>query len=473
MIHNNPPFDGGAERLCLGAMLILPESAPYWETIVRPDDFFVPKHRAIARAVYDLRSKGLIHDAVALANYFVAQSNGTSQDIAVTSSELMALTEEALGEGLLDNLSKHAERVRILSVVREMRSLAQLIAVEAATITQDAEAWLDSVTQRVMHITQRSPRAERPADVASLTRETVTRLMSGGKPSGVMLPEKFGNLRRLWTRLQPKLYFIAARPGVGKTSLLYEMSHEIAATGAGICVNLSWEMEEDELILRELARRVGRSVDEIDIGPDGAASRFSKEVQDAGIRMQTDIPATIDFCPGLPVEQIKARVRRRLWEAQRVYGDLPLVLVTADYLQLIRPQVDRGNTNSNLEHITRELALASGELKVPFVVGCQLNRESDKKGERPSLKDLRGSGAIEQDAHGVIFLHRETEEGETEIIIGKQRRGPKGLGFLNFIGRTTSFMPSRKEPMSLNGVPIRDTAPAPADDYSDYDWSTP
>ncbi len=470
MIHNNPPFDGGAERLCLGAMLILPESAPYWETIVRPDDFFVPKHRTIARAVYDLRSKGMLHDAVALANYFVAQSNGTAQDIAVTSSELMELTEEVLSDGLLDNLAKHAERVRILSVVREMRALAQLVAVEASTVTQDAEKWLDSVTQRVMQITQRSPRAERPADVAALTRETVTRLMAGGQPSGVVMPEKFGNMRVLWARLQPKLYFIAARPGVGKTSLLYEISHEVAATGAGICVNLSWEMEEEELILRELARRVGRSVDEIDILPDGRPSLFSREVGEAGTRMQKELPATIDFCPGLPVEQIKARVRRRHWEAQRVYGDLPLVLVTLDYLQLMRPQVDRGTTNANLEFITRELALASGELKVPFLVGCQLNRDSDKRGERPGLKDLRGSGAIEQDAHGVVFLHREEEEGETEVIIGKQRRGPKGRAFLDFKGRTTSFEASRKEPLSLNGTPLRTITPLATDNYN---WDTP
>ena len=182
-------------------------------------------------------------------------------------------------------------------------------------------------------------------------------------------------------------------------------------------------------------------------------------------RRCADLPAVIDYCPSLPVEQVQARVRRRFWEAQRVYGeDKKLALVTLDYLQLMRPQHDRGNQNANLEHITRELALMAGELGVPVLVGCQLNRESVKRADsRPNLGDLRGSGAIEQDAFGVLFLHRDEkgdETGETEVIVAKQRRGPKGTGYLMFEGRTTNFRPHERLSKTPAGHDIELEQPA-------------
>jgi hypothetical protein len=127
-----------------------------------------------------------------------------------------------------------------------------------------------------------------------------------------------------------------------------------------------------------------------------------------------------------------------------------------------------------LGDIDTRLATLAKELDAPIVCLSQLNRECEKRPDkRPQIADLRESGAIEQDAHGVVFLHREEEEGETQVINGQHRRGPKGRAFLDFKGRTTSFEASRKEPLSLNGTPLRTITPLATDNYADFNWNTP
>lgn len=253
-----------------------------------------------------------------------------------------------------------------------------------------------------------------------------------------------------------QLIVVAARPGIGKTAMalnwLYNSSRRYGTRGAFF----SLEMSEEEVLMRLLAihgrvehasnRRL--AFNPKDLGRRGANSialpvedqvRLLREARDA----LGCYPIWINDQASITTGQIRAMVQQRI----AAEGDLDWVFV--DYLQLVTSNGKRQNDNESIRigEISRDFKLMAKDLGLTFVVMSQLNREIEgRQGGRPQLSDLRSSGAIEQDADAVIFIHGKTVPGpdgvvppDREAIIAKMRNGPTGLDRLIFEGEYQCF----------------------------------
>jgi replicative DNA helicase len=227
-----------------------------------------------------------------------------------------------------------------------------------------------------------------------------------------------------------KVYILAARPGMGKTSFAGQCLYEASKEGAALFVSL--EMTEED-IARRLFTVVNESLYADTMFSKGIRTNAErKEVQQAAAdlkKLNIHIQSEFSTLQGLKT-LIKSKVR--------AHG---VKFVVVDYLQLVTPDKPLGNREQEISTISRELKKLSLELKIPILVLSQLSRKCEERGnKRPLLSDLRDSGAIEQDADAVMFLYRdsvysgEIDDDSAEIIVAKNRNG--GLGVVNcrFIG---------------------------------------
>jgi replicative DNA helicase len=243
--------------------------------------------------------------------------------------------------------------------------------------------------------------------------------------------------------LGKKMYVLAARPGQGKSALA--MNFGVAAATAGFPVYLaSLEMGRDELTDRMIATISGVPHERVTDMESATAEQWGK-VQDASALL-ANLPMWIDDSADSSLSDIKAKVMRTDADAKRAgYSGVKLVVV--DYLQLMREAVKAGRSREQaVSENSRGLKVLANELDIPVIVLAQMNRDVEKRSGPPKLSDLRESGSIEQDADVVMFLHRETKDGEsnmgsgpTTLIIAKQRGGKTGPMPLVFNGDTMQF----------------------------------
>lgn len=258
---------------------------------------------------------------------------------------------------------------------------------------------------------------------------------------------------------------VAARPAMGKTSLVQQIAEHVAREKTVLFYTL--EMSGYELIERSISRRSGITVSRLKIADDLNDDDFAR--MRVAINELKDLPIYIDdgvydidsiFCK---TSRIAAKINKRLSGVDQVSSDedidketplKPLGLVVVDYLQLI------GGTGANrtieIGDVSRKLKRLSKELKVPVVAIAQLNRSLEsRQDKRPILSDLRESGQIEQDADSIFFVYRDEvynadspDKGVAEIICGKNRHGSIGVARLGWIGRFVKFTNLVKMPDS-------------------------
>jgi replicative DNA helicase len=254
------------------------------------------------------------------------------------------------------------------------------------------------------------------------------------------VPTGFVDLDRMTSGMQPgDLIIIAARPSVGKTAFALNISEHVAVDQGLPVAVFSMEMGATQLAMR-LVCSVGR-IDQQRLRTGRLTEDDWPRLTHAIQKMQ-DANLHIDETPALNPLELRARARR----LARQYGKLGLVMV--DYLQLMS---GAGSSNENrateVAEISRSLKALAKELNVPVIALSQLSREVEKRNDKkPVMSDLRESGAIEQDADVILFIHREDRydpdtpnKGMAEIIIGKQRNGPIGSVTLTFLGQYTKF----------------------------------
>ena len=257
----------------------------------------------------------------------------------------------------------------------------------------------------------------------------------------------FIDLDSLTAGLQPsELIIIAARPGMGKTTFALNIAEHVAIKdkqkkAVGI---FSVEMSKEELIKRFLA-----SIARI----DGLALKKGLFKKDDWMKL-TNAMEIIRNAPifvddrAFKIGEIRSRARKLELELRPT--QTPLGLIVIDYIQLLEGTGKfRENRVLDLAEVSKALKILAKDLKIPIVVLSQLNRTSEKsrKGDEPLLSDLRDSGAIEQDADVVAFIHREgyyersdpDKEKLAKIIIAKQRNGPTGKIDLTYEGKFTRF----------------------------------
>lgn len=360
-----------------------------------------------------------------------------------------------------------AERVKPAGIERDYLFELMTVSCHASQLEQNIEliyraARLRSLSQLGQDMTERARRGDSPNEIigdvekalTDLDGQTTGDLIDGTvaavrfyefRDSGasVAVPTGFAGLDKLLGggMLKNGLYILAARPGCGKTTLALQIA-DYAARDAGAVLFVSLEMDDVQLQARRLARVTGIPANHLLMGSD-LGERWP-EVAQANKRLAT-LPLSMNRRVRCSVSDVRAMARK--------VKDLRLVVI--DYLGLLRPE---GKTVSRYEQITAisgDLKALARSLKVPVLCLAQLNRASEQRADKkPTLADLRDSGAIEQDADAVLLLHREDmywmerpDEDEPVIVecnLAKHRHGSMGQLSLGLDLPTGTFAELRR-----------------------------
>ena len=399
------PFSLEAEHSLLDAVSIL-----------HPSDFYLPQNAAIFEAVYELFSAGDVVDSVTISERLRQSGH---YDPETTPQYLLYLAEFTPSSA---NTQRYARIVYEKAMLRALISASEQIAQNCMAEAGEFSLLMDQAEQMIYDLSH-GRRINEMRPIAEVVDEAYTRISElfngnrelGGIPSGFSeLDAKIGGLSR------SDLILIAARPGIGKTSLALNIASHVALKEKKGVAIFSLEMSGEQLVSRmisSLALVDSSRLRTGDIRPD-EWTRLAEAVSILG-----DSPMKIDDNAGITVQEIKAKLRRE--------KDIGLVII--DYLQLMRSGSRSENRVQEVAEISRSLKIMARELDIPVVALSQLNRASEsRKDKKPMLSDLRESGSIEQDADIVIFLYRDEDNPDLEArnivncSVAKNRHGATG-----------------------------------------------
>lgn len=410
-----------AEAAVLGACLLDPQA--YWRVadMLAADDFGAAEHRALWETVAELRKDGIDADFVT-----VGERRPELGSLAVQ------LSNSTPGSS---NVRGYAEWVLQAATERRVRAAGQRIAkLSGAEALAEAQRIMAACQPRSMSAV-RSLRSFLKDSVALMqSRWDANEVLTGVATSLDWLDEQTAG----WQR--GDLIIVAARPSVGKTALAIQCSVHAAQLGHPVFFS-SLEQSGSQIAERATAYVSNVSMQHI-LQPKRVEEHEWNALGDAQTKL-AELPFLIDETGALTVEAICARARQ-------ANADKRLSLIVIDYLtQITPPKADK--MADAIQMITRTLKALAKELSVPVILLSQLNRDGDDK---PVLKNLRDSGAIEQDADVVVFLHRPDKEQRhlVEIIIAKQRNGPIGATYLHAAMDKMRFLPTDETPKPARPV---------------------
>ena len=431
------PHNLEAEKCVLGAILINNEAFNQAAEVIDSHDFFRDAHRRIFEKMIGLSERNQPLDLVTL------------KDELSRSDDLDEVGGPAYIAGLTDGVPRSANVEFYARIVKEKSTLRQLIQsatdvlARAYDAEEDADDLLDHAEKSIFEIADQSKR-EGFVPLSALVGkgyETLEMLQQHrGLVTGV--PSGFADLDELTSGFQKAdLVIVAARPSMGKTSLVLNMALH-GGIEAGRTVGIfSLEMSKEQLFMRMLTSEA--RVDAHRFRGGFLGEQDYARLVDAFGRLH-DAKVFIDDSPGIGILEMRAKSRRLKLE----HG---LDLLVVDYLQLMQGRGRFDNRQQELASISRSMKILAKELNVPILALSQLSRAPEARGDhRPQLSDLRESGALEQDADVVLFIFREDmyavdgernpeTEGTAEIIVGKQRNGPTGTVRLAFLKQYTRF----------------------------------
>ena len=429
-----PPNHPASERSVLGAMLRSRNAAQIAVESLRPDDFYDPANREIFAAMQALADD--------------------SRPI-----DLVTLDEEMTRRGRLDAVGGTAYLIELsqyvpsssnveayIKIVDQKATLRRLIAA-AESIIQDSYAGekenaeiLESAEKAIYDITMRKGGEElQPIQpVLISTFEKIEQLVKNhGRIEGV--PTGYTELDDLLTGLHPgELVLVAGRPAMGKTSIGMNFVENAAIRAGKKAAVFSLEMPAEQLAMRMMCTEARVDMQKVRRGAidDDDWGKLADALVSIG-------PAKIyvDCTPGITVPEVRSKARR----LQLEHG---LDLIMIDYLSLMTATGKNGSRQEEVSQISRTLKGLALELGVPVIALQQLSRApAGRSNHRPLLSDIRESGAIEQDADVVMFIHREDyydpetpDKNIAELIIAKQRNGSLGTVKLGWKGEYTWFM---------------------------------
>jgi replicative DNA helicase len=422
-----PPQAVEIEAQVLGAMLLEREAIARVIEILDEDAFHADYHRKIYQAMMAMFERSEPVDTITLAEELRRRGH---LDLVGGESYLVDLTSKVTSGA---NVEYHARIVLEKSLMRSLISASSGIAARAFAPTEDAFDLLDEAEQAIFQISEKRLRKSF-VSMHKAVHDTIEMLESiHGKHSGVTgVPTGFRDLDNLTGGWQNSdLIIIAGRPSSGKTAFALSLArnaalHSEKATGIGI---FSLEMSIQQLVMRLLCAEAKVDAHAVRTGrlPEDDWKRLSI----AAGRL-TNANIFIDDSAALGILELRAKARRL--KAERNIG-----MIIVDYLQLMQGPRAAENREKEISAISRSLKALAKELNIPVIALSQLSRAVESRNDkRPILSDLRESGAIEQDADLVAFVHR-AEMYRAEIIVGKQRNGPIDDVKLAFVHRYARF----------------------------------
>ncbi len=430
------------EKVVLGALMIDKDAYAVVCEILRPDSFYEPRNQIVYEAIRDLSLEEKPVDVITVTDQLA--KNGKLEEIGgpVYISELSFRVASSA------NIEYHARIIAQKSLARQIISFASVIetkafddTVDVDELMQEAEGSLFELSQRNMKkdYTQIDPVIKNAFEVitkASQNKDGLT-----GVPTGY---HKLDDITSGWQASD--LVIIAGRPAMGKTSFALSMAKNIAADFKVPMAFFSLEMSNVQLVNRLISNCCeiqGSKILNGQLQPD-EWERLDKRIVNL-----YGAPLYVDDTPGLSVFELRTKARRLV----REHG---VKIIMIDYLQLMNANGMRfSSRQEEVSTISRSLKGLAKELDIPILALSQLNRGVESRegadGKRPQLSDLRESGAIEQDADMVLFVHRPEYyhilqddngrdlRGMAQIIIAKHRKGATGDVLLTFRGEFTRF----------------------------------
>jgi replicative DNA helicase len=434
-----PPHSLDAEESLLGAMMLSADAVSDALGAVQAEHFYKPAHRHIYSAIGALTEVGEPVDSVTVAEELRRQDlleaiGGDSTIVGLLSAAPSIRNAEKYARIVHD----HALLRRLIAVGSELSDIGYSMPSDVIAALDEAEGLVYDVAQGKVSSTVGSLDDFVGAVCEDIQRRYDAKSELTGTASG------FHDLDRKLLGLQPQaLLVLGARPAMGKSAFALNIAAHVAIREQKPALFFSLEMGAVELTKRLLAAEARI---------DSTRMRNGKFEETDWTRFQTAMshvggaPLFIDENPGLTIMEIRAKARRLQAQVHREYGELGLIVV--DYLQLMSGRSSAENRQVEVAEISRGLKILARELKVPVLALSQLSRGIEQRpNKHPQLSDLRESGAIEQDADVVMFIHREEQvdpdnievKGLAEILIAKHRSGPTGKVQLAFIERYTKF----------------------------------
>jgi replicative DNA helicase len=428
------PHNIEAEQAVLGALLIDPDAIFRINTFLRADDFYVERHRWLYDSILALHDRGEAVDFVTLCDELERREQLAELGGAAYITWLIDATPTAL------NVEHYGRIVERTSTLRRLIGAAGEIAALAYEDNDDVDEVVDRAEQILFGVSQqRITRDIVPIrDVVSEYYDRVNYLYEH-KGETIGVPTGFRQVDKLLGGLQNSdLIIVAARPGMGKTSLLLSFALNAARKYNQRVAIFSLEMSAEQLVQRLISAETGIDSQRLRIG-NLREEEWPNFIQATGALSDTMI--FIDDTPSISSMQVRTKARR-------LYAEYGLDMIVIDYLQLMQGDRRTENRVQEISFLSRTLKGLARELNIPVVVASQLSRAVEQRNDkRPMLSDLRESGSIEQDADIVIFIYRdeyyspETDQANiAEIIVSKHRNGPTGMVPLFFRKEQAQFL---------------------------------
>ncbi len=436
MSERVPPQNLDAESAVLGAILLSREILDVILPILKPQDFYKQSNRLIYETIIVMQGEGIQVDVLTLANALQKEAKLEAAGGAVYLAQLsQSVPSAANAEYYAEIVKAQAQRRRLIQVAQEISIQAYDESIPSRQTVEDAEKKIFELAEE-----RQTRQFKKASELINVAIDRIIALSKSKEPiTGI--PSGFRDLDNMTAGFHPSEFIIiAARPSIGKTTFAlniaaYQALHKDIPVGF-----FTLEMPDLDLIDRILASEARLDSNKLRTGFLKTSDLSSlHEV----VPLLFDAPLFIDDTPNMKLLDLRAQARR-----MKSKHDIQILYV--DYISLI------GHENLNLPRheqvadISRSLKSLARELQIPVVALSQLTRVTEDK--TPGLADLRESGSLEQDADVVLFLHRARNTGndgvakpsgaeniETQLIIGKQRKGPVGTVKVLFMPSFTRF----------------------------------
>jgi replicative DNA helicase len=418
----NPPQSLDVEASLLGSLLIDSDAFIKIGDQLQADDFFDERHRLVYAAMKTLHDKRSPIDILTLSEQL---KNAGRLDVIGGASYLTELTNIV---PTAEHLEQYANIVAEKAIRRRLIIASEDIASVSLDENKSLQELIEEAETRLFDVSQKHVRQD-ITSLESILGDSFDRLDDSHRNKGGIrgIPTGLRDLDKVIAGLQRSdLVVIAARPSMGKTALMLNMSLDIATKAKqGAVLYFSLEMSKEQLVDRLLAAEAGVDACKLRTGEGLNDNDFER--LSAAMGELAEAPIFIDDTSGITVSDLRTKARR-------LHHQSPLAAIMVDYLQLMSGGsrfTAQANRVQEISEISRSLKLLARELNVPVVAASQLSRSVESRNPPiPQLADLRESGAIEQDADIVTFIYRPNYYDEsadpnvTELHIKKHRNGP-------------------------------------------------
>ena len=461
-IGKMPPQARELEEAVLGALMLEKDDFSIISDIIKTESFYEDTHQSIFGAIHNLAMQQKPVDVLTVVEELKRRGELEQVGGAVYVAELTDKVASAA------HVEYHARIISQKYLARQLISFSSDVVNQAFDEMVDIDDLMQETESRLFEISQRNVKKD-VIQINPVIKEALANLeIAANREDGISgLQSGFKKLDEITSGWQNSdLIIIAARPAMGKTALVLSMAKNMAVNFKFPIGVFSLEMSNVQLVNRLIVNVCQIQGEKI---KSGRLDDHEWERLDSKIKELYDAPIYVDDTPSLSIFELRTKARRLV----REHG---VKIIVIDYLQLMNASgMNYGSREQEVSMISRSLKGLAKELNIPIIALSQLNRGVETRqgeGKRPQLADLRESGAIEQDADIVCFIHRpeyykitEDEHGSTiglaEIIISKHRNGPTGIVRMKFENEYALFKDEEPQYAEFTSSMNKRSAPSP------------